>query len=133
MSEKEMLTSLILYTKFSTSSNICHQWAKPSSVFPFFIWCCIVFYTTHLRPNVSFLYPLKTSEKLWFFNVSRGHRKKPLTWNGLLMIITSNPITIPITEYTIIWLQWGSSYLRHSVKSVIFYFCNDAAASLSIH
>ena len=29
-----------------------------------------------------FLYPLKT-ENLWFSGVSRGHRKRPVAWNGL--------------------------------------------------
>ena len=31
-----------------------------------------------------FLYPLKTSENLWFFDVSRGYRKKPVAWNRLI-------------------------------------------------
>ena len=30
-----------------------------------------------------FLYPLKTSENLWFSNVFRGYRERPVTWNGL--------------------------------------------------
>ena len=30
-----------------------------------------------------FLYPLKTSENLWFSDAIRGYRKKPMAWNGL--------------------------------------------------
>ena len=36
------------------------------------------FHTTGL-----FLYPLKTSESLWFFNVFRGNKKRPMVWYGL--------------------------------------------------
>ena len=28
-----------------------------------------------------FLYPLKTSENLWFSDIFRGYRKRPLAWN----------------------------------------------------
>ena len=31
-----------------------------------------------------FLYPLKTSENLWFSDVLREYRKKYVTWNGLI-------------------------------------------------
>ena len=31
-----------------------------------------------------FLYPLKTWENLWFSDVFRGHRKRPVAWNGLV-------------------------------------------------
>ena len=31
-----------------------------------------------------FLYLLKTSENLWFSDVFRGYRKRPLAWNGLM-------------------------------------------------
>ena len=30
-----------------------------------------------------FLYPLKTSENLRFFDVFRGYRKRPVAWKGL--------------------------------------------------
>ena len=33
--------------------------------------------------TILFLYPMKTSEKLWFSDVSWGYRKRPKTWNGL--------------------------------------------------
>ena len=29
------------------------------------------------------LYPLKTSENLWFSDIFRGYRERPVTWNGL--------------------------------------------------
>ena len=35
------------------------------------------------------LYPLKTSENLWFSDVFRGYRKGPVTWNGLNQYIFS--------------------------------------------
>ena len=35
-----------------------------------------------------FLYPLKTSEKLWFSDIFRVYRKRPMAWNGLM------PVTI---------------------------------------
>ena len=28
------------------------------------------------------LYPLKTLENLWFFDVFREYRKRPVAWNG---------------------------------------------------
>ena len=30
-----------------------------------------------------FRYPLKTSENLWFSDVFRGYRNRPVAWNGL--------------------------------------------------
>ena len=33
--------------------------------------------------NDLFLYPLKTSENLWFSDVFRGYRKRPMARNGL--------------------------------------------------
>ena len=33
-------------------------------------------------PNASFLYPLKTSENLWFADVFRGQKKGALGTNG---------------------------------------------------
>ena len=35
------------------------------------------------QANVPFLYPLKMSENLWFFDVFRGYKKGTLSWNGL--------------------------------------------------
>ena len=35
------------------------------------------------RATGLFLYPLTTSENLWFSNVSRGYEKIPAAWNGL--------------------------------------------------
>ena len=35
---------------------------------------------------LSFLYPLKTSEKLWFSDVFRGYRKRSVAWKGLKSI-----------------------------------------------
>ena len=32
-----------------------------------------------------FIYPLRTSENLWLSNVSRGYRKRPMVWKGLIM------------------------------------------------
>ena len=37
--------------------------------------------------TVHFLYPLKTSENLWFSDVFRGYRKKLLTCNGLMTVV----------------------------------------------
>ena len=31
-----------------------------------------------------FQYPLKSLEKIWFFDVFRRHRKRPVVWNGLI-------------------------------------------------
>ena len=41
-------------------------------------------YPNLFQVNVVFLYPLKTSENLWFSDVFRGYRKGTLTWNGLI-------------------------------------------------
>ena len=40
-------------------------------------FCCNPFHFTGL-----FLCPLKTLENLWFSDVCRGHKKKPVAWNG---------------------------------------------------
>ena len=37
------------------------------------------------QPNVQFLYPLKTSENLWFSDVLRGYRNGALDCNGLII------------------------------------------------
>ena len=44
-----------------------------------------------------FGYLLKTSENLWFRDVFRGYRKRPVTWNGL----TAYPPTIQTIFFTI--------------------------------
>lgn len=39
-----------------------------------------------------FLYSLKTSIKIWFFfEVFRGYKKIPLTWNGLIKLQATGP------------------------------------------
>ena len=48
-----------------------------------------------------FLYPLKTSEKLRFFDSFEGYRKKSVTWNELTMEIN---FVITCWEY----LLWGA-------------------------
>ena len=35
------------------------------------------------QTNVPFIYPLKTSESLWFSDIFWGYRKGTLAWNGL--------------------------------------------------
>ena len=58
---------------------------------------CSIFYITinplylivqkYLNPFHAtgfFWYPLKTSENLWFSDVFRGYRKRPVAWNGLI-------------------------------------------------
>ena len=37
---------------------------------------------THFRLNFTFLYPLTTSENLWFSDVFRGYIDGTLAWNG---------------------------------------------------
>ena len=36
-----------------------------------------------LKLSPVFLYPLKTENVLWFSDVIRGYRKRPVAWNGL--------------------------------------------------
>ena len=40
-----------------------------------------------------FLYPLKTSQNLCFFNIFRGYRKRPVEWNELMTVnlFSDNP------------------------------------------
>ena len=42
-----------------------------------------------------FLYPLKTSENLWFSGVFRGYKKKPVALNGLTGSVLLTPLVIP--------------------------------------
>ena len=44
--------------------------------------CNKMFLLTYVMP-LFFLYPLKTSENLWFSHVFRGCRKRPVAWNEL--------------------------------------------------
>ena len=53
------------------------------------------------QANVPFLYPLKTSENLWFSDVSRGYRKGTLAWNG--SIKADGPLNYETNK-----LLWGS-------------------------
>ena len=39
---------------------------------------------THFLPPISFLYPLKTLENLWYSDVFRGYQKGSVGWNGLI-------------------------------------------------
>ena len=49
-----------------------------------------------------FLYPLKTSENLWFSNVFRGYRKRPVAWFGLMMI-KSNRASLNQVKLDVFW------------------------------
>ena len=49
-----------------------------------FIYVINPFHATGL-----FLYPLETSEKLWFSDVFRGYRKRLVAWNGLSTAFSS--------------------------------------------
>ena len=49
------------------------------------LWRQLLF-LTHFMPLVFFLYPLKTSENLWLSDVFRGYRKRPVAWNGLILL-----------------------------------------------
>ena len=41
------------------------------------------FWLTPFHATGFFLYPLKSSENLWFSDVFRGCRKRPMEWNGI--------------------------------------------------
>ena len=44
-------------------------------------------YTNEVNPFHTtgfFWYPLKASENLWFFDVFKRYRNRPVTWNGLI-------------------------------------------------
>ena len=66
-------------------------------------WCKIQLEVQQLysailgQSSVSFLYPLKTPENLWFFDVFRGYRKGTLDWNWLsyLYFTSFDEITKP--------------------------------------
>ena len=47
--------------------------------------------------NFPFLYPLKTSENVWFSGVLRGYRNETLAWNGLYRL----PLIIKYENNTI--------------------------------
>ena len=42
-----------------------------------------MYYINLFQTSVPSLYPLKIFENLWFSDVSKEHRNKTLTWNGL--------------------------------------------------
>ena len=52
---------------------------------------------------VPFPYPLKTSENLYFYHVSRGYKNETLAWNGLNDKLKSNYLVtvrqIPTLRY----------------------------------
>ena len=51
----------------------------------FFVSC-----NNPFQPNISFLYPLKTSENLWFSDVFRGYRNGILARKGLIKNASQN-------------------------------------------
>ena len=61
-----------------------------------------------IHASGSFFYPLKTSENKRFFDVSRGPRKRPVAWNGLMrnMVfyvgISSSSISLHVLIYDLI-------------------------------
>ena len=48
-----------------------------------YLWHLNLIFNPFYAPSV-FLYPLKT-ENLWFSDVFKGYRKRPVTWNGLII------------------------------------------------
>ena len=76
-----------------------------------------------------FLYPLKTSEKLWFFDVFRGYRKWTAAPNGLIYVwqglhyvsVMENIWSVLVMTCSINLFLYGvSSNKRHSLKSAPF-------------
>ena len=50
-------------------------------------------------PLISFYAPLKTSVNLWFSDVFRGYRKRPVAWNGLRNVFEIAPIIQSMTDF----------------------------------
>ena len=60
-----------------------------------------------------FLCPLKTSEKLWFSDVFRRYRKRPVAWNGLIISFWGNfqpPFSCPKLAIEVI--EKGVTYVK---------------------
>ena len=61
---------------------------KSFSSYFFFLLNCENNFEINIMPFHAigfFLYPLKTSENLWFSNVFKGYRNKPIERNGLTL------------------------------------------------
>ena len=69
------------------------------------------------QANAPFLYPLKTSENLWFSDVFRRYRKETLTWNLIADIILQ--ILWIRYVHVLLKLRYGHLFLRcHNYASL---------------
>ena len=87
---KKMKIIVLLLRRFISCMR---QISFPKGNKHFSYWILIMFSHSSIRisfnpfhANGLFLYPLKKSENLWFSNVFRGYRKRPVAWNGLLLV-----------------------------------------------
>ena len=84
---------LLLFSIFTTCTWTLKPWpsnnCKESSTLlgklgiECYLWHLNLIFNPFYAPNVS-LYPLKT-ENLWFSDVFKRYRKRPVTWNGLII------------------------------------------------
>ena len=60
-------------------------------------------------PLLSLLDLLKTSENLWFYDVFRGYRKRPVAWNGLMYQLFFRTTNLLLLLYQLLLIK-GMTY-----------------------
>ena len=85
----------MLYNKYKKKVKSAFQWkfgtSRINSINPF-------------HADVIFLYPLKTSENLWFSDVFREYRNGTIAWQGLKIFFWFSNQIISLLE-TIFWRE----------------------------
>ena len=93
-------------------------------------WKHIMLRTVVINPflaNALFLYPLKRSKNLWFCNIFRRYRKRPMTWNGSITIFRSSRsqmfFKIPVLKSLLqntsggcFWIFFDEIFWRHCTR-----------------
>ena len=90
-------------------------------IFLYFNHYIQIFYISSFHANAPFLYPLKTSENIWFSDVFREYRNETLAWNGLIQKAFSGWYRKIFTEtfgeklktfYKYIYSEWNNLFMK---------------------
>ena len=80
--QKNCQCSLFCFSVVNTSVDFLSHFSRHFS--DILLWFILFVNPFHVTGVI--LYPLKTSENLWFSDIFRGYRKRPVAWNGLTQI-----------------------------------------------
>ena len=107
--------------------------------------CALEININPFQANVPFLYPLKTLENLQFSDVYRGNRMGTLTWNGLMIDLSSGMWNLVLQRLKALYLHhynvyghqtWQGGWLARAAPTnkviwpLITWFCKISHADL---